>query len=86
MPIILVFILLVYCQPQGCIWPLADYQSKIVASIIAGTLKRPINLTNKISREMKKNSSRFGETIRHVLEVDYQEFRKRLLKELKRGS
>ncbi len=73
-------------QPQGCIWPLADYQAKIAAQIIAGNLKRPANLTHKIKREMKKARSRFKETIRHALEVDYQGFRNQLIKELKKGS
>jgi hypothetical protein len=73
-------------QPQGCIWPLADYQAKIAASIIAGTLNRPANLTDKIQKEMKKTSSRYKESPRHALEVDYLGFRKQLLKELKRGK
>ncbi|MBA2709724.1 MAG: NAD(P)-binding domain-containing protein [Tatlockia sp.] len=73
-------------QPQGCIWPLADYQAKIAAQIIVGDLKRPDNLTHKIKREMKKARSRFKETVRHALEVDYQGFRNQLLKELKKGK
>ncbi|MBA3536309.1 MAG: NAD(P)-binding domain-containing protein [Tatlockia sp.] len=73
-------------QPQGCIWPLADYQAKIAAQIIAGNLKRPTNLASKICREMKKTRSRFKETIRHALEVDYQGFRSQLIKELKKGD
>ena len=35
-------------QPQGSIWPLADYQAQIAAKIIAGTLKRPTRLVDKI--------------------------------------
>lgn len=73
-------------QPQGCIWPLADYQAKIAAQIISGSLKRPANLTNKIRKEMKKARSRFKETIRHALEVDYQGFRRQLIKELSKSE
>jgi pyruvate/2-oxoglutarate dehydrogenase complex dihydrolipoamide dehydrogenase (E3) component len=67
------------CQPQGCIWPLADYQSKIVARIIAGTLKRPVDLHQKIAQEIKRPHYRFKSNARHALEVDYHRFRKELL-------
>lgn len=70
-------------QPQGCIWPLADYQASIAARIIAGKLKRPDNLAQKIQRENKKSRTHFKKNIRHALEVDYQTFRQQLLNELK---
>jgi len=73
-------------QPQGCIWPLADYQAKIAARIIAGNLKRPDELPAKIDKEMKKSRSRYKEAIRHALEVDYHGFRKQLLRELKKDG
>ncbi len=67
------------CQPQGCIWPLADYQSKIVARIISGTLKRPEQLHQKIAEEINKPHYRFKSNRRHALEVDYHIFRRELL-------
>lgn len=67
------------CQPQGCIWPLADYQSKIVARIIMGTLQRPENLQQKIDKEMNKPHYRFKSHMRHAVEVDYHMFRHELL-------
>lgn len=70
------------CQPQGCIWPLADYQSKIVARIINGTLSRPEQLHKKIAREIKKPHYRFKSHRRHALEVDYHMFRRELLQML----
>ena len=70
------------CQPQGCIWPLADYQSKIVARIISGTLKRPEQLHQKIAQEIKKPHYRFKSNRRHALEVDYHRFRRELLQML----
>src|SRR5690606_37210199 len=73
-------------QPQGCIWPLADFQSKIAAKIIAGSLDRPTDLHNKIQKEMQQLSRRYKTDVRHALEVDYQKFRKELLQELKRTS
>lgn len=71
------------CQPQGCIWPLADYQSKIVARIIMGTLKRPAELKKKIAAEMDKPHYRFKSHMRHALEVDYHMFRRELLEMLR---
>lgn len=71
-------------QPQGCIWPLADYQAKIASSIIAGTLKRPRNIQHKIEKEIKLSRKRFKESTRHALEVDYAIFRKQLLRELRK--
>lgn len=70
------------CQPQGCIWPLADYQSKIVARIIAGTLKRPERLHEKIAKEINTPHYRFKSNMRHALEVDYHRFRGELLEML----
>lgn len=71
-------------QPQGCIWPLADFQAKIAAKIIAGTLERPSNLAHKIKKEIKQSRSRFKANVRHALEVDYPSFRRQLLQELKK--
>ncbi len=71
------------CQPQGCIWPLADYQSKVVSRIIAGTLQRPENLKEKVKKEMEKPHYRFKSHRRHALEVDYHLFRRELLSMLK---
>lgn len=70
------------CQPQGCIWPLADYQSKIAARIITGTLKRPDQLNQKIAKEVDKPHYRFKSNMRHALEVDYHVFRRELLEML----
>ena len=69
-------------QPQGCIWPLADFQAKIAAKIIAGRLQRPTNLEHKIKKEIKHSRARFEENLRHALEVDYPTFRRQLLCEL----
>lgn len=73
-------------QPQGCIWPLADFQAKIAAQIISGKLKRPTHLNAKIKKEIKTVRSRFKESPRHVLEVDFRTFRKQLLKELQHDN
>ncbi len=72
-------------QPQGCIWPLADYQAKIAASIISGALSRPTNLAQKVKEEIQRFSSHFRDNTRHALEVDYNTFRRQLLNELKKA-
>lgn len=69
-------------QPQGCIWPLADYQARIAAHIISGKLKRPTDLADKIQRECDRSKACFDRSLRHALEVDYRRFRKQLLQEL----
>ena len=69
-------------QPQGCIWPLADYQAKIAANIISGRLRMPTDVLSKIKKEIKKIRSHFTANTRHALEVDYNTFRKQLLQEL----
>lgn len=71
------------CQPQGCIWPLADFQAKIVARIISGTLERPTRLQEKIAKEMNQPHYHFNTSRRHALEVDYHLFRRELLEMLK---
>ncbi|MBA2656332.1 MAG: NAD(P)-binding domain-containing protein [Tatlockia sp.] len=73
-------------QPQGCIWPLADYQAKIAAQIITGKLLRPSNLPDEIDKEIKKTRLRFKQSIRHAIEVDYHDFRKQLIRELKKSA
>lgn len=70
-------------QPQGCIWPLADYQAGIAARIMAGTRSRPKRLEQKIQREIKAHKARFHDSPRHALEVDYHTFRRQLRKALK---
>jgi len=70
-------------QPQGSIWPLADYQAQIAAKIIAGKLKRPTNLAKKIAQEIKESRAQCNISLRHALEVDSHKFRKQLRRELK---
>jgi Flavin-binding monooxygenase-like len=70
-------------QPIGCIWNLADHQARIAALQIAGRLDRPADLHRRIQREMSAPHWHFEERPRHQGEVDYHDFRKSLLRELK---
>jgi len=73
-------------QPLGCIWPLADHQARIAAMQITGRWKRPDNLRELIRREVENPHFRFEKKARHAVEVDYHQFRKELLSELKKAS
>lgn len=66
-------------QPQGCIWPLADHQARIATRLIAGTLKKPTRLNDRIQREQNNTRRCFERSPRHALEVDYHRFRQQLL-------
>ena len=72
-------------QPQGCIWPLADWQGRLVARALLGAWKRPANIEGAIRRELNHPDFRFTDSIRHAVEVDYHDFRKRLMTEVEGG-
>ena len=70
-------------QPIGCIWTLADYQARIAAAQIAGRLARPADIRARIEREMTHTHWRFEDHPRHQGEVDYHDFRRSLIAELR---
>jgi len=70
-------------QPIGCIWTLADYQARIAAAQIAGRLARPTDIRARIEREMTHTHWRFEDHPRHQGEVDYHDFRRSLIAELR---
>lgn len=69
-------------QPLGCIWPLADLQSRIVCNYLKGTWQLPVNLNAKIEAEVNYIKKQFDNTPRHSIEVDYHEYLNLLEKEL----
>ncbi|MGZ6070747.1 MAG: hypothetical protein ACXWK8_05985, partial [Myxococcaceae bacterium] len=72
-------------QPQGCIWPLADWQGRLVARALLGAWKRPANIDAAIHRELSHPDYAFTNSIRHAVEVDYHDYRKRLVTEVEGG-
>ena len=70
-------------QPIGCIWQLADYQARIAALQIKGRLQRPADIAARIAHEVATPHWRFDPSPRHAIEVDYHDFRKELLRELR---
>lgn len=69
-------------QPIGCIWRLADHQARIAALQISGRLDRPDDMNYRVEQEMSSPHWHFDKALRHVVEVDYHDFRAQLLKEI----
>jgi hypothetical protein len=72
-------------QPLGCIWPLADWQGKLVARALKGAWKRPIDIARAIRRELDSPDYAYTASLRHAVEVDYHAYRKRLITEVEGG-
>jgi hypothetical protein len=70
-------------QPIGCIWTLADFQAEIAALQIAGRLTRPADIARRIEYEKRHPHWPFEKRPRHAVEVDYYDFERSLLRELK---
>jgi len=69
-------------QPLGCIWPLAELQSRLLARRLKGTWTPPTDLAAAIARELAHPDYAQLNTPRHTITVDYHAFRARLLKQL----
>ena len=69
-------------QPLGCIWPLSDLQSQLIAKYLKGDWKPPIDLQRAIRNQKENKTFDFIDTPRHKLEVDYHEFAAHLQKEI----
>lgn len=69
-------------QPQGCIWPLSDAQSKLVANYIVGNYHLPHDLPQRAQAEVKRIKKRYTQSHRHTVEVDFHEHLRELLAEL----
>jgi hypothetical protein len=65
-------------QPQGCIWPLAEAQSQIVANHIIGNYQRPADIGQRIRDEVDAINRRYVKAARHTIEVEYHEYIHRL--------
>jgi hypothetical protein len=72
-------------QPQGCIWPLSDWQGRLVARALLGAWRRPAKIEAAIRRELDHPDFAFTDSIRHAVEVDYHAYRHRLMTEVEGG-
>ncbi len=73
-------------QPVGCIWPLAELQGQLVANAIVGRYRLPADLESRVAEEARTTLRTFMRTPRHSTEVDYEPFRKALLREIPRSA
>jgi cation diffusion facilitator CzcD-associated flavoprotein CzcO len=73
-------------QPLGCIWRLADYQSRIAALQLSGRSRRPRDIDTRIHHEVAHPRHHVDHSPRRAIEVDYHTFRRKLLNELRRNS
>lgn len=69
-------------QPQGAIWPLSDLQARLAAKMVLGRWQRPDKLAELAEKDSDFIAKEFTRSQRHTIEVHYQRFRKRLLKEI----
>ena len=69
-------------QPQGCIWPASDTQAQIMANYIIGNYKWPKDIHKEIKKETNQIKKNFMHSYRHLTEVDYHDFQKRLDKQV----
>jgi cation diffusion facilitator CzcD-associated flavoprotein CzcO len=73
-------------QPLGCIWPLSDLQSKLVANHLIGKYNLPSNIQDEIEKALSRRQKQFMNTPRHNTEVFYHDYRKELLKEIPKDA
>jgi hypothetical protein len=69
-------------QPLGCIWPLSDAQSKLVANYIVGNYQLPVDMRERIQAEVEHIRRSFISSPRHTVEVEYFPYLNALLGEL----
>ncbi|MGF1666254.1 MAG: flavin-containing monooxygenase [Acidimicrobiia bacterium] len=61
-------------QPLGCIWPLSDWQSRLVASAITGSYNPPEDMRQRIDAEVHARNRQFIRAARHTIEVEYHKY------------
>ena len=73
-------------QPIGCIWPLSELQSKLLAQRLLGKWAPPSNLQSQVARELEDPAVPQLKTPRHTITVEYPVFRRQLKRELARAG
>nr|WP_281720188.1 NAD(P)-binding domain-containing protein [Nitrosomonas nitrosa] len=72
-------------QPQGCIWPLTDLQSRLLGQLLTNKIKLPPNWRERAIAEAKYWQRQFIARPRHSIEVHYRPYMKQLLRLLERN-
>jgi Flavin-binding monooxygenase-like len=73
-------------QPQGCIWPLSDYQAKLCANLIAGRWSLPQDLKTLAEKDADHIGEQFMATKRHAIEVHFHPFVNALKKAMPKNA
>jgi hypothetical protein len=74
-------------QPLGPIMPIAEAQAKLVAAHLAGEYELPsaVEMRRSALRERALVRARFGDSPRHTMQVDFDEYLRELAREMERG-
>lgn len=75
-------------QPLGPIFPIAEAQAKLVAAEIAGEYRLPEarELQRAAERQRRSVRERFGDSPRHTMQLDFDDYLRALSKERKLGE
>jgi dimethylaniline monooxygenase (N-oxide forming) len=75
------------CQPLGPIMPIAEAQAKLVAEHLAGDYALPDSATMQqvAARERERVLLRYGNSPRHTMQVDFDEYLSELVRERQAG-
>ncbi|MCS7188519.1 MAG: NAD(P)-binding domain-containing protein [Bacteroidia bacterium] len=71
-------------QPNGCLWNLSEKQAALAARYITGTYKLPSDAPQVNQEYWRKHQKRYHSSPRHLWEVDWHEYYRKLDKLVKR--
>ncbi|MBD1821240.1 NAD(P)-binding domain-containing protein [Cyanobacteria bacterium FACHB-DQ100] len=75
-------------QPIGAIMPIAEWQSKWVADILAGevVLPSPVEIKREMEIEEKRVKQQYVDSPRHTMQVDWHPYVNQIKREMKRKA
>lgn len=75
-------------QPIGAIMPIAEWQSKWVAELLAGTATLPnqVEIKRAIAIEQKRVRRQYVDSSRHTMQIDWYPYVNEIKRELKRNA
>lgn len=73
-------------QPQGCIWPLTEIQTRLIGQLLTNKIQLPPNWRELALSEGKNWERQFIARPRHSIEVHYQPYLKQLFRLTKRTT
>lgn len=65
-------------QPQGCIWPLAEIQARLIGQLLTNKIQLPLNWRKLALSEGRNRAQQFIARPRHSIEVHYYPYLKQL--------